>query len=175
MSLLVAIAAGALIGCSHDPTPAERAQGDLLDGGIQSDSLVGVDDAVIGEDFWVALPVPSNKSSQPLEVTGAKFLNVPQGAKLVGYGAYTLEETDGLALLTRRGDSGMPDFDKLKNHLDEVIQVPGKSASETYYVAHVKITGPMNANFHGCKFDYQQGSRKYTQTVNCEASLRLAK
>ncbi|MFD0070127.1 hypothetical protein ACFV99_16800 [Streptomyces sp. NPDC059944] len=152
-----------------------RREGNLLDGGIQSNGVVGSDDAKIGEDWWIALPIPSNKSPKAIELTGAKFLDIPNGIQLLGYGAYTREETDGLALITRRGDAGMPNFDKLKNHINESNRVPGKSESNVYYVAHVKVTGPVHENFHGCKFKYQQGSRKYVQSLNCEASLRLSK
>ncbi|MEU1439698.1 hypothetical protein ABZ438_37420 [Streptomyces sp. NPDC005786] len=160
----------ALVGCS---STTERLAGSALDGGIQSNGTVGSDHVKIGEEWWAAFPVPFNASAQRLEITGAELASVPEGLKVIEYGAYDRRDTDGFALLSKQGSPGMPKFDKLKNHIGEANGVSGKSESAIYYLARLKVTGPIHANVTGCEFKYRQGSREYTQTLECDVALRL--
>jgi len=134
---------------------------------------VGYDHARIGQRWWVALPPPDNGSSHAIEVTKAQITQVPEGLKLLDYGAYLREETDGLALIAREGDKESPDFASLTNYADKPVRVQAKSYSKIYYLARFEVTGPINDNISGCRFEYRQGDRSYQQNVMCDISLRL--
>ncbi len=125
----------------------------------------------VGETWWFALPVPANKSAKPIEITEASIVEVPQGMKVLEYGAYSLEDTEGLALLVKEGSKFTPRFEELRDYSDKPVKVAPHKSSDIYYLARLKITGLPSKSARYCRFDYRQGGREFTQTLDCEVEL----
>jgi hypothetical protein len=169
----MALASVLLVACTSEESAPVR--GNALHGGMQSQGVVGSDQAEVGQDWWFALPVPVNKSSKEIEITGVSLVDIPRGIKVVEYGAYSRDDTEGLALLVLEGEPHMPDLDRLENHIKEPVVVPARQESDIYYLAHLKITAPPDQSARYCKFQYVQGGKRYTQTLDCEVDLRTKK
>ncbi|MEU8882778.1 hypothetical protein [Streptomyces hydrogenans] len=127
----------------------------------------------MGQEWTIALPVLQNASAEKIWVKDARVDVVPEGLDVVGYGAYDLDDTNGLALLSRPGSPGMPDFGKLKNHRGEKVGIGPKEESDIYYVVKVRITGKITENLTGAIFTYESDGRTYEQSLPFEAALRL--
>ncbi|MEW2117698.1 hypothetical protein AB0945_21405 [Streptomyces sp. NPDC005474] len=168
---MVSVAAILLSACMNGGSEAPE-PGDALNGGLQSQGLVGSDQAKVGQDWWFALPVPVNKSSKELEITKVSLVEVPKGMKVIEYGAYDRADTEGLALLVLEGAPHMPRLDRLKNYINEPIKVAAHKESEIYYLAHLKITGQASQSARYCRFLYRQGGKQYAQTLDCEVKLQ---
>jgi hypothetical protein len=169
----MALASVLLVACTSEESAPVR--GNALHGGMQSQGVVGSDQAEVGQDWWFALPVPVNKSSKEIEITGVSLVDIPRGITVVEYGAYSRDDTEGLALLVLEGEPHMPDLDRLENHIKEPVVVPARQESDIYYLAHLKITAPPDQSARYCKFQYVQGGKQYTQTLDCEVDLRTQK
>ncbi|MGW4869371.1 hypothetical protein [Streptomyces chartreusis] len=46
-------------------------------------------------------------------------------------------------------------------------------AGDIYYVAQVKVTGPIEGALKGCRFWYRQGSQQYRQQLECSTVVSL--
>ncbi|WP_455361629.1 hypothetical protein [Streptomyces sp. SYSU K21746] len=101
-------------------------------------------------------------------------MGVPKGLKLLGYGAYSRQDTQGVPLLAPEGEPGLPEFASLKNYASEPFKVKPAEYSDIFYVAHLEVTGQIEKNIRGCRFEYEQDRKKYTQVVDCEAELRVS-
>ncbi|MEU7579390.1 hypothetical protein AB0B50_17500 [Streptomyces sp. NPDC041068] len=135
---------------------------------------MGSEHARVGEVWYFALPVPRNTSTEPIEITEVSVEHVPAGLKTLGYGAYDLEDTEGLPLLAKKNGPHMPDFGKLKNHATKPVKVAAGTESDIFYLAEVRITAPPKDTARQCRFAYRQGGRSYTQTLDCEVELKVA-
>ncbi|MEU9578440.1 hypothetical protein [Streptomyces chilikensis] len=155
-------------------SPEEAGAGRALDAeGVQSSGVVGSDHAEVGETWWFALPVPHNTSSEPIEITDVSLLHVPAGVKVLEYGAYDLDDTEGLPLLAREGEAETPDFARLENHADEPVKVAAGERSDIFYTVKLKVVAPPRGNARRCRFDYRQNGRSSSQELDCEVSLRV--
>ncbi|MET8576626.1 hypothetical protein [Streptomyces sp. NPDC005012] len=164
--------AAALLGACA-PFPGRASTGTALSTeGIQSSGVVGNDHVKVGETWWFALPVPENTSREPVEITDVSVLHVPAGIEILEYGAYDINDTEGLPLLALEGDAHGPDFARLKNHIDDPVPVAAGAQSDIFYVAKMRIVAPPKGNTRQCRFTYRQGDRQFTQTLDCEVSLR---
>ncbi|MFF8655049.1 hypothetical protein [Streptomyces huasconensis] len=143
--------------------------------GAQSSGVVGNEHARVGDVWYFALPVPYNTSEKPIEITEVAVEHVPSGMKVLGYGAYDLEDTEGLPVLTKKNGPHTPDFEKLKNYATEPVKVAAGTESDIFYLAEVQIATPPKGSARQCRFAYQQGGQSYTQTLDCEVELRVAK
>lgn len=153
-------------------TAPKEAEGHALDGnGAQSSGTVGNEHVKVGQTWWFALPVPHNVTGQPIEITAVSLVTVPKGIKVLEYDAYSLEDTNGLALLAVEGDKFAPDFGKLKNYAAGPVRVAGKKSSDVYFLAKLKILSPPKGTAHGCRFKYQQAGHPFVQTLDCEVEL----
>ncbi|WP_329326977.1 hypothetical protein [Streptomyces luteogriseus] len=172
---LVLLAALALAGCSSSPGKAEHARVGhaLAVDGAQSSGTVGNEHARVGEVWYFALPVPHNTSSRPIEITNVAIERIPAGLKVVSYGAYDLEDTEGLPLLAEEGGSFTPDFGSLKDYGKGPLKVPAEAESEIFYLAKVKIVAPPEGKMSECRFTYRQGGQVYAQTLDCELELKV--
>lgn len=93
-ALLILLCAVALAGCS---SPGAVVEGKALEReGMQSSGAVGSLHAKVGETCWIALPVPSNTSAEPIEVTDVAVEHIPDDIRLVEYAAYDRNDTEGL-------------------------------------------------------------------------------
>ncbi|SHH95310.1 hypothetical protein SAMN05444521_2812 [Streptomyces sp. 3214.6] len=137
--------------------------------------VVGYDHAVVGQEFWYALPIPTNKSQKDVRIIKAEMIDPPSGVKVLGYGAYRLADTGGLPLMAVDGAPGTPEYRKLKDHSKSGFKVKARALSEVFYVAHLKVTGPIRKNPTNCSFEYTQSDQRYVQTLGCEFELRLKK
>ncbi|MFF4867789.1 hypothetical protein ACWDUX_06415 [Streptomyces sp. NPDC003444] len=147
--------------------------GHALEEGIQSSGTIGHDSLEVGQQWNLALPLMRNISPEKIRVKSAQVDNVPEGIEVIGYGAYNRNDTEGMALISRTGSPGMPDFDKLKNHFGEQIGIDPNTESDIYYVVKVKITGRITENLAGATFTYDSGEHTYKQSLPFEAALRL--
>ncbi|MEU3447122.1 hypothetical protein AB0H29_07820 [Streptomyces thermolilacinus] len=139
-----------------------------------SSGTAGTDKAAVGQEWWFALPVPHNTSDETIRITGAHLVSVPRGLDVSGYGAFEIDKTGGVYFLSNAADSSNPRFTRLENHIGQPVEVRPRQSSGIYYLARLRITGPVDGNVRGCTYEYQQGSRLYTQTLDCEAEIRTA-
>lgn len=114
-------------------------------------------------------------SDRDITITDAKVLDVPEGIKVLGYGAYNLEDTQGLPLLAVEGYSYTPQFRKFKDYSEGGFTVKAKTVSDVFYTAHLRVTGKIQKNVKQCRFAYRQGEAAYSQTLKCGLELRLKK
>ncbi|MFB7238084.1 hypothetical protein ACFCXK_25215 [Streptomyces sp. NPDC056269] len=160
-----------LVGCASEPTTSEN--GELLGEGTQSAGVVGSDEARIGQEWTIALPVLQNVSDSEIKVTGARVDHVPEGLRVLGYTAYNRYDTEGVALLSYKGAPGMPDFGKFKDYAGSPIPVRANSEADIYYMVKVKVTGRVEGNIEGATFSYRSDGRLYEQSLPFEAALKL--
>ncbi|OEJ94669.1 hypothetical protein [Streptomyces thermolilacinus] len=164
-----------LVGCTAQPSAGARAQGTaLFTESTMSSGTAGTEKAAVGQEWWFALPVPHNTSDETIRITGAHLVSVPRGLDVSGYGAFEIDKTGGVYLLSNAADSSNPRFTQLENHIGRPVEVRPRQASGIYYLARLRITGPVEGNVRGCRYEYEQGSRLYTQTLDCEAEIRTA-
>ncbi|MFF4574236.1 hypothetical protein [Streptomyces sp. NPDC001410] len=127
-------------------------EGHALDGGMRSAGNVGYEHAQIGDEYWAGLPLPWNKSGQDIQLTAAEFTHVPKGLKVIEYRAFNGDETDGNVVFARTdGDSTMGDLFKVRNYDGHPVTVKAKTSSHVYYVARVKVTGPIHDDLSDCR------------------------
>jgi hypothetical protein len=168
----VALAAATMLLISVCSAPEQRLhQGNALEGGVQANGIVGSENAKVGETWWFALPVPTNRSAEPIDITGVSLVQVSEGIEVLQYGAYSLEDTEGLALLVKEGEKFTPRFAALRDHSDKPVKVAPHASSDIYYLARLKITALPDEGARYCRFDYRQGGREFTQTLDCEVEL----
>ncbi|WP_381565239.1 hypothetical protein [Streptomyces eurythermus] len=169
------LAALALAGCSPAHEGGRAATGTALaTDGIQSSGTVGNAHARVGEIWYFALPVPYNTSSKPIEIKEVAVEHIPSGIRVLEYGAYDLNDTEGLPILAREGDSYTPEFAKLKNYATHPVKVAAGKESDVFYLAKMKITAPPEDTARDCRFAYEQGGRAYAQTLDCELELKVS-
>ncbi|MEU4025331.1 hypothetical protein [Streptomyces anulatus] len=175
-SALLIAAILTLSSCTSDSTPAGGSNalpGNALDGsGNQSNGIVGNENAEVGQVWWFALPLPVNSSETDIEITSSSVLEPAKGLKVLGYGAYDLEDTEGLPLMALEGSGDAPKFDELKNHANEPVTVKGGEESEIFFAVRLKIEAPPSGTTRSCRYEYRQGQQLYRQTLNCELDLR---
>lgn len=173
-ALLLLAAVLTLSGCADTAADGPEA-GHALSGGNRSNGTVGSDHVKVGEEWWVAFPNVSNTTDRPVTLTGVKLLRVPSGVKLLGYKAVSSVESEGEVLMARQGDRDMPDIAGLKDYSRAPITLKGGGYGDIYYLAHLKVTGPIEGDFDGCRFAYEQDGVAYTQTLACDTALRVEK
>ncbi|MEU6060538.1 hypothetical protein [Streptomyces sp. NPDC047097] len=173
--MLIASVCLTVSGCEGSQSSDGPEKGDALSGGNHSGGTAGYPFAAVGEKFWFAMPLSTNVSDQDIEITGAEILDVPRGIEVIGYGAYSLDDTQGIPLLVSEGYVHTPKFGKFKDYSDEGFTVKAKKVSDFLYMAHLRVTGSIQTNASKCRFEYRQGDVMYTQTLRCGLELRLKK
>ncbi|MFF8867781.1 hypothetical protein ACF08B_37710 [Streptomyces sp. NPDC015139] len=173
--LLVLAALYALTGSDTGGTTRAVREGNALDGGMQSAGNVGYEHAQVGHEYWAGLPLPWNTSRSDIRLTAAEFTHVPKGLKVVEYRAFDAGETDGNVIFasTDADESSMGDLFKMRNYAGRAMTVKAKSSSRVYYVARVKVTGPVHDSLSGCRYSYRQGATQYQQHIDCSTIVRL--
>ncbi|MER5586533.1 hypothetical protein ABT090_33525 [Streptomyces asoensis] len=139
---------------------------------------MGTEEGKIGQEWNFGLPLPYNKSTKSLLITGAKVLDPPPGLKVRGVSAHTLASTGGdVVLLSQFGgdDPVAKEFDASKDISRTPVTVGPRSLSKVYYVARVKITGPVSKEIEKCRFEYQQDGKSYAQVIGCRLQLYVKK
>ncbi|MFF8478656.1 hypothetical protein [Streptomyces sp. NPDC015414] len=172
MALLVLATVYALTGSG---TGGSVHEGHALDGGTQSAGNVGYEHARVGDEYWAGLPILWNTSRSDIRLTAAEFTHVPKGLKVVEYRAFDADETDGNVVFasTDADESGMGDLFKVRNYAGRAVTIKANSGSNVYYVARIKVTGPVEGNLSGCRYSYQQGTTSYQQHIDCSTIVRL--
>ncbi|MGW2702356.1 hypothetical protein [Streptomyces sp. NPDC001340] len=148
------------------------AQGTVLNGGMQSTGTVGSEHAHVGQEYWVGLPVTFNTSNKPVTVLDGTILQVPQGLKLLRYGAFSAEELGDNLLLASDSES-MRQVDRAKDHHGEPIRIPPHDSADVYFMARVRVTGPVRGLLSGCRYRYRQGDVEYQQDLRCRTEIKL--
>ncbi|MFF9158390.1 hypothetical protein ACF1AB_39900 [Streptomyces sp. NPDC014846] len=174
-ALLVLAAGCTLTGRGADGATGAVREGNALDGGMQSAGNVGYEHAQIAHEYWAGLPLPWNTSSSDIRLTAAEFTHVPKGLKVVEYRAFDAGETDGNVIFasTDADESSMGDLFRMRNYAGHAVTVKAKSSSRVYYVARVKVTGPVHDSLSGCRYSYRQGATQYQQDIDCSTIVRL--
>ncbi|MFF9587011.1 hypothetical protein [Streptomyces achromogenes] len=169
------LAALVLAGCSPAHEGSGAAAGNALaTDGAQSSGTVGNEHSRVGEIWYFALPVPYNTSSKPIEIKDVSVEHIPAGIRVIEYGAYDLNDTEGLPVLAREGDSYTPQFAKFKNYARHPVKVAARKESNIFYLAKMQITAPPRDTARDCRFEYEQGGRSYRQTLDCELELKVS-
>ncbi|MFJ4514523.1 hypothetical protein [Streptomyces sp. NPDC088816] len=172
---LALLAAFTVAECSPPREAGQAVPGNALaTDGVQSSGTVGTEHARVGEIWYFALPVPNNTSSTPIAITKVSVLHIPAGTKVLGYGAYDLNDTEGLPLPAKEGETYTPDFAQLKNYATKPLKVPAGKGSDIFHLAKMRITAPPKETVRECRFEYEQGGRTYVQTLDCELELKVA-
>ncbi|MCX4677755.1 hypothetical protein OG413_21000 [Streptomyces sp. NBC_01433] len=144
----------------------------LEESGNQSSGTVGNENAKVGQVWWFALPIPLNTSDRDIEITDVSVVKPAEGVKILEYGAYNLEDTEGLPLMALEGAEDAPEFKKLKNYATEPVVVKANEESEIFFVARMKINSSPKGTSRYCRFDYKQEQLSYSQTLDCELDLQ---
>ena len=164
-----------LAGCSPAQERAQAAAGSALaTDGAQSSGTVGNEHTRVGEIWYFALPVPYNTSSKPIEIKDVAVEYIPPGITVIEYGAYDLNDTEGLPVLAKEGGPYTPKFTKLKNYATNPVKVPAGKESNIFYLAKMKITATPKGTARDCRFEYEQSGQAYTQTLDCELHLKVS-
>ncbi|MFI1188949.1 hypothetical protein [Streptomyces californicus] len=175
-SALLLAAVLALSSCTSGGTNTDGSsalRGSALDtSGNQSSGVVGNENAKVGQVWWFALPIPVNISGQDIEIISSSVPKPAEGLKVLGYGAFRLEDTEGLPLIALEGSADSPDFGKIKNHVTEPVTVKAGEESDIFYAVRLKIEEPPSGTTRSCRFAYKQGQRLYQQTLDCELDLQ---
>lgn len=154
--------------------PADEAQHghDLGVYGPQVSGVIGFKEVRVGRTYRFAFPVPRNKSTHPIKLTGASVETVPNGAQVVGYPIYSLKEVGNYLLNfdDSVSETRTPLLTK-KDYSADGVTIPPRSDSDYFVMVAVKVVGPVTQVLSGCRFDYLIGSKKYWQSFPCEFQL----
>ncbi|WP_330290135.1 hypothetical protein [Streptomyces sp. NBC_00576] len=168
---LTAGCAGTTTGGGVTPGTALQAEGPGTTGAL------GFSDVKVGDVYRMAFPLTRNTSKQPVSVTGIKLLNIPAGAKVLGYSVYSVKDTPGYRLgyqETAHPTAGDVDLDKYTNYAGHPYTIGPSVLSDKYAVARIKVTGKITKPFTGCQTDYTQAGHTYHQTLTCKFGLDMA-
>ncbi|MEU5335669.1 hypothetical protein AB0G51_20425 [Streptomyces asoensis] len=168
------IAASLLSACTTTSSERSVLPGTSLGGNIEAANFVGTEEGKVGREWNFALPLPYNKSAKGLLITGAKVLDPPPGLESHGVSAHALASTGGeVALLSRFGadEPVAKELAASKDIAKTPVTVGPHSLSAVYYVARVKIIGPVSKEIEKCRFEYQQDGKSYAQVVGCRLQL----
>ncbi|MFJ4713962.1 hypothetical protein [Streptomyces sp. NPDC088785] len=157
--------------------PPGRGAGHALEGGgAQPTTEVGFTHARIGQTWYYALPLPTNRSGHSIRITRARIVDPPQGMKITGFGAYAMADVDAIPLLAPEGDPDTPDFDRLKNHATAPVTVPAGQTSDFFFEAVIELVSPPRGAVRRCEYEYEYaaGGRRDTQVLPCGMVLKVA-
>jgi len=138
---------------------------------------LGFSDVKVGDVYRMAFPLTRNTSKQAVSVTGVKLLNVPAGAKVLGYAVYSVKDTPGYQLgyqETAHPTAGDVDLDKYPNYAGHPYTIKPGALSDKYAVVRLKVTAQVKAPISGCEADYTQAGQTYHQTLACKFGLDMA-
>ncbi|MEV8407057.1 hypothetical protein [Streptomyces niveus] len=152
----------------EESTPGNALSGD----GTQSSGIVGTDHGKVGQVWWFAFPALHNVSDDQISITDVSLVRVPKGIKVLQYGAYDRNDTEGLPLIALEGDKFTPDFAKLRNYAKKNVTVPAGKESDIFYAAQLQIVAPPAQSARYCRFSYEQNGRAHTQEIDCEVQLK---
>ncbi|MFI1377462.1 hypothetical protein ACH4UY_36375 [Streptomyces longwoodensis] len=150
--------------------------GNALGGDVEAATFVGTEEARIGQEWLFALPLPYNKSDRELTITGANVVDVPSGLTVRGVSAHALKDTGGeMTLLARIGatDPVAKELEAAKDLSKKPNRIKRKSLSSVYYVARIKVIGPVASEVEKCRFTYRQANKQYAQVVGCRLQIQL--
>jgi len=138
---------------------------------------LGFSDVKVGDVYRMAFPLTRNTSKKPVSVTKVKLLNVPAGAKVLGYAVYSVKDTPGYRLgyqETAHPTAGDVDLDKYPNYAGHPYTIKPGALSDKYAVVRLKVTAKVAAPISGCEADYTQAGQTYHQTLTCKFGLDMA-
>jgi hypothetical protein len=169
---IIGVAAAALAYAWRQPANEARQGHDLGVYGPQSSGVIGFKEVHTGTTYRFAFPVPRNKSTHPVKLTGASVRTVPAGAQIIGYPIYSLKEVGNYLLNfdDSSSDALTPLLSK-KDYSADGVMIPPRSDSDYFVMVAVKLVGPVTQALSGCTFDYTAGSHKYRQSFPCEFQL----
>lgn len=171
--VLVVPAIAALTTCEPSPFGTGEARGTALGGGMQSDMEISFEHAQIGQEYWVSLPQPANSSSRPLTVLSGELAPVPKGIRILEYRVFSGKDTEGHPLGVALFGEYEGQFERARNYAGHPMVVRPHHASVMYYMARIKVTGPIHGTLATCRFRYRQGSDTYRQDLDCVTEIKI--
>lgn len=171
--VLVVPAIVALTTCDPSPFGTREARGTALDGGMQSEVDAGYDYAQIGQEYWVSLPQTANLSGKPLTLLSATLAPTPKGVRILEYRAVSGNDTDGHLVGAARIGAEGGQLERARNYAGHPIVVKPHHVSDIYYMARIKVTGPIHGELATCRFRYRQGSDTYRQDLRCVTEIKV--
>ncbi|MFF4897914.1 hypothetical protein [Streptomyces sp. NPDC001068] len=156
----------------YDRPPGE-AQGTALDGGMHSQGEADYPYAQPGDEYWVALPAPANTSGTPLTVLDATIAPAPRGVRILGYRAVSAEYAGGYLLGFAHVGAEDSVLERAHDYAGDPIPVEPHQRSDVYYLARLRVTGPIHGKLTTCRFRYRQGSNVYRQDLRCLNELKI--
>ncbi|MEU9455042.1 hypothetical protein [Streptomyces sp. NPDC048277] len=140
---------------------------------MQSEVDGSYDAAELGHEYWVALPAPANTSGQPLSVLGATLRSAPKGVRILGYRAVSAHDTEGqlMGVALIGAEKGI--LERSHNYAGQPVVVKPHQRSDVYYLARIKVTGPVHGKLTTCRFRYRQGARTFRQDLRCVNEIKI--
>ena len=172
MTALLALATG----CAGSTGGGVAAGTALQAEGPGTSGSLGFSDVKVGDVYRMAFPLTRNTSRKPVSVTKVKLLNVPAGAKVLGYAVYSVKDTPGYRLgyqETAHPTAGDVDLDKYPNYAGHPYTIKPGALSDKYAVVRLKVTAKVTAPISGCEADYTQAGQTYHQTLTCRFGLDM--
>lgn len=135
--------------------------------------VLGIPHAQIGKTYRFAFPPFVNGTDTTLVVEGVKLTQVPQGAKVLAYPVYSVNDTDGYILDSQDALKDPRDMTKMPNYAGNPITVKPHKRSDFYAMAEVHVTGRIQHHLGECQITYSQKGKKYRQTLRCDFALDM--
>ncbi|MEU0030816.1 hypothetical protein [Streptomyces sp. NPDC006335] len=173
-SMLVGVITTMLGSCASPASSSPVAGHALAAAGPPSVGILGVPNAKIGSVWRFAFPLFVNNSKMTVRITSVRLDNVTSGARVEGYPLYSMKDTKTYILDNLEGDKGSKDMTKIPDHSGKPIVIRSHQDSGDYYfMVKIKIIGRIKKHLSGCRVNYTQGNRKYSQKVHCEYALDM--
>jgi hypothetical protein len=170
--VIIGVVSSALAYAWRQPAAQAQQGHDLGVYGPQVSGIIGFKEVRVGTTYRFAFPVPRNKSTHPIKLTGAAVQTIPRGAQVVGYPIYSLKEVGNYLLNfdDSVSETQTPLLHK-KDYSAEGVTIPPRSDSDYFVMVAVKVVEPVTQVLSGCRFDYMIGSHKFYQTFPCQFQL----
>lgn len=141
--------------------------------GPQNVGVLGIPRAQIGKIYRFAFPPFMNGTDSTLVIESVKLAQIPQGARVIGYPVYSVNDTDGYILDSQDALKDPRDMTKMPNYAGKPITVKPHKKSDFYAMAAVKVTGRIQHHLGACQITYSQKGEKYRQTLRCDFALDM--
>jgi hypothetical protein len=85
-----------------------------------------------------------------------------------------MKDTDGYILDSEDGDINPRDMTKMPNYAGKPVVIRGQNDSGDYYaMVQVKTVGHISQHLSGCRVNYTQEGKQYTQLLHCDYALDM--
>ncbi|MGW3289005.1 hypothetical protein ACWDR3_30645 [Streptomyces sp. NPDC001002] len=135
--------------------------------------VLGIPHAQIGKTYRFAFPPFVNGTDTTLVIEGVKLTQVPQGARVIDYPVYSVNDTDGYILDSQDALKDPRDMTRMPNYASKPIAVKPHKRSDFYAMVAVRVTARVQHHLGGCQINYSQKGKEYRQTLRCDFALDM--